>query len=203
VNEYGKIRSAFWSRGTGKRLRGDLETQVVALYLMSCPMRHMTGLFYMPLPVLAHETGVPLEGASKALRRLAEEDFAHYDDEEELWFVPAMAREQIGARLAEKDKRHRNVVAALAALKNHRFVHRFHDLYGEAYELPPIGKPPDPPKQTARSTEAPSEPLRSQAQAQAHAQAQAAGSEGLPASSVGTREACTAWHAAMGSAGGA
>ena len=44
MRDYAKIRPVFWTRGTGKKLRGDPEAQVVALYLMSAPLSHMTGL---------------------------------------------------------------------------------------------------------------------------------------------------------------
>ena len=40
----------------------------------------MTGLFYLPIPTIAHEIGLPLERASKALRSLSEVGFAFYDD---------------------------------------------------------------------------------------------------------------------------
>ena len=37
VRDYGKVSPQFWVGKTGKRLRGDMEAQIVALYLMTSP----------------------------------------------------------------------------------------------------------------------------------------------------------------------
>ena len=73
MREYAKVAPAFWTGETGRHLRGDANAQRVAFYLMTCPSANMIGLYYLPLPVLAHEIGISLqgifEGPSKALRR--------------------------------------------------------------------------------------------------------------------------------------
>lgn len=143
MRDYAKVRPKFWTQGTGKRLRGDADTQVVAHYLMTGPTGHMTGVFYCPLPTLCHETGVSLEGASKALRRLAEEGFAFFDPTFDLMWVPNMAREQIGASLKPRDNLVPNICKHLAKLGNHPFCMDFVHRYQGPYNLPPelVGRP--------------------------------------------------------------
>jgi len=136
VRDYGTVRPQFWTRGTGKRLRGDADAQRVAFYLMTCPAVHMTGLYYLPLPTLCHEIGIPLEGATKALARLEQEGFAFYDEEAELVFVVNLAREQVGESLAANDNKVRGVWKHVAGFKNHRFFAKFVEIYGRVYHLP-------------------------------------------------------------------
>jgi hypothetical protein len=68
MRDFGKVNPQFWIGSTGKRLRGNPEAQLVALYLMTCPHANMIGVFHCPILYISHETGLPLEGASKGLR---------------------------------------------------------------------------------------------------------------------------------------
>src|ERR1700753_2240226 len=111
MRDYGKIVPTFWTRGSGKALRDNPIARLAALYVMSAPSANMIGIYYLPLPTLAHELGVPLEAPSRGplegasgppsggprgglqgvrdvLDRLAEEGIAFYDDVEELVWVP-------------------------------------------------------------------------------------------------------------------
>ena len=165
MRDYGKVGPTFWSRGTGKELRGDPAAQLVALYLMTCPSANMVGLYYLPLALLAHETGLTTEGASKALRRCSEAHFAYYDDATETVWVPRMAAYQIGDVLKAKDKRREGVIRELHVVRKSPFVKDFFDRYARAYGLPLpdwVGSP----------FEAPSKPLRSQDQDQDQEQEQ-------------------------------
>lgn len=136
MRDYSKIRPSFWTRGTGKRLRGDANAQVIAAYLMTGPQGHMTGVYYCPLPTLVHETGVPLEGVAKALARVSAEDFAHFDEECDLVWVPNMAREQIGDSLKPRDNIIRAICKHLATIGNHPFCLDFVERYRDQYSLP-------------------------------------------------------------------
>ncbi len=159
MRDYGKVGPTFWSRGTGKELRGDPSAQLVALYLMTCPSANMVGLYYLPLALLAHETGLTAEGASKALRRVSEAHFAYYDDATETVWVPRMAAYQIGDVLKAKDKRREGVIRELHVVRKSPFVKDFFDRYARAYGLPL-------PDWVRSPFEAPSKPLRSQDQDQ-------------------------------------
>src|SRR5665213_1243453 len=96
VRAYASLSPMFWTRGSGKRLRGHKEAQIVALYLMSAPATTMVGIYHLALPTLCHETGLTPEEATKGLGRCIEEGFCFWDETEELVFVPALAKHQIG-----------------------------------------------------------------------------------------------------------
>src|SRR5690554_5583043 len=106
MRDYAKVSPHFWIGSTGRELRGEsLEVRVVAMYLITSPHATMTGLYSLPLPMLAFETGIPFEGASKALRRLCEVGFCSWDDDVLMVWVHEMARHQIGDELKPADKR--------------------------------------------------------------------------------------------------
>lgn len=137
---YATVDSSFWMRGTGKQLRGDVEAQIIALYLMSSPSSTMTGIYYLPLATLAYETGIPSEGASKALRRLSEVGFVEVDEETDFVFVVNLAKHQVGKTLAPKDNNRIAVVRQLRELDGHplveSFLNKYRDLYGLSEEFP-------------------------------------------------------------------
>lgn len=135
MREYGRFSPQFWIGTTGRRLRGDMAAQLVAAYLLTSPHANMVGVYYLPVETIAHETGIPLEGASKALRRVCEEGFAAYDATAELVFVPGMARRQIADSMKVGDKRIDGVVNELMPFASHRFVAAFAERYRETFHL--------------------------------------------------------------------
>lgn len=136
MRSYASISPMFWTRGSGKALRGDANAQVVALYLMSSPATSMIGIFHLALPTLCHETGLGLQAARKGLARCSEEGIAFWDEAEELVFVPALAKHQIGETLKPTDHKVKGVARELAPFKSHRFFRLFCDRYGQTFHLP-------------------------------------------------------------------
>lgn len=166
MRDYAKIAPSFWNGPTGRQIRAlGPEAQLIAIYLLSCPSASMIGLYYLPLPILCHETGSSIEGASKALRSLDEIGFCQYDAETEQVWVIEMAKWQIGEQLDERDKRVKAVRRVVNTLVNSPFINAFLDRYAEAYHL-------DEMKPLRRGIEAPSKPLRSQKQEQEQEQNQ-------------------------------
>lgn len=161
MRDYGKVSAQFWIGKTGKALRGNPEAQVLALYMMTSPHSTMTGVFHCPVLYMAHETGLGMEGASKALHSLIEAGFCEYDEASECVFVVRMAAHQIDERLKPKDLRivgvRKEVERMPLPLKT-----RFLEVYGAAFLLVETDSPP----------EAPSEPLPSQEQEQEQEQEQ-------------------------------
>lgn len=103
---YSRVTSQYWTGATGRALRKESPwVRNVATYLMTCPSKSMTGLYYLPIPLLVHEVGCTQEEALEALERLRVLGFAEYDPEHELVFVVNMAREQVGDGLQESDNR--------------------------------------------------------------------------------------------------
>lgn len=166
MRDYGKIAPQFWTGCTGRRIRAfGPHAQIVALYLVTCPSASMIGLYYLPLPTLAHETGIPLEGASKALRCLSEAGFAEYDEANEVVWVCEMARHQIGETVEKRDKRQLGIIREAQKVTYSSLFARWFARYQKPFGLPPMAS-------TASPIEAPSKPLRSQEQEQEHAQEQ-------------------------------
>lgn len=157
--DYGKVSHRFWTGDTGKQIRVlGLETRVIATYLVTCGSSNMIGLYYLPLTLISHETGIPFEGASKALRSLGEIGFAFYDEAEETVFVPHMAREQIGETLKANDKQRFGVIGLLKDNQKSRFYNDFLALYRTQYCLEELGASQAPSKALPSPFEGPSKP---------------------------------------------
>ena len=154
--DYAQVSPTFWTGETGRALReAGADAQRIAFYLLTCPNSNMLGLYYLPLPTLCHEVGITPQGASKALQRVSEAGFAHYDAPSDMVYVPEMARYQIGERLKAGDKRVAGILKSLGTVRKSVFCKDFCDKYRQAYHIPDDFPP-----------EAPSKPLRSQEQEQ-------------------------------------
>jgi len=156
MRDYGAVSPRFWIGDTGKQLRGHPEAQVLALYLMTSPHSTMTGVFHCPVLYMAHETGLGMEGAQKALRRLLEAGFCEYDSASEEVFVVRMAAYQVGESLKLNDNRVSGLRRDVEKMASAPLKKRFLEVYGEAFHL----------VEKAGGSEAPSKPLRSQEQEQ-------------------------------------
>lgn len=104
MRDYAKISGRFWTGTTGKKLRGNLEMQVLAMYLMTSTHSNMIGIYHCPIMYMAHETGLSIEGATEALQSLIEAEFCTFDGDEEVVWVHEMAAHQIGTQLSANDK---------------------------------------------------------------------------------------------------
>lgn len=135
---YQLISPAFWTRGSGTRLRGDAEALAIAQYLLDCPGAAYIGLFYVALPTIAYHTGLAEDVIRAALGRIAKAGFAKYDEAAGLAWIPNAAELRIGAAMDPKDKRRGQVRRELAAIDpKHRFARDFLSRYGVGYGLRP------------------------------------------------------------------
>lgn len=151
MREYARISPRFWMGETGRLIRGKgPEPQLLALYLLTSPHSNMIGLYWCPVTYMAHETGMTMQGASKALQSLVDLGFCHYDAASEVVWVIEMARYQVGERLSEKDKQTKGVQNAYDDLPKNAFLPAFFLRYKDAFCMT-----------NARFSEAPSEPLAS------------------------------------------
>lgn len=123
----------FWTRGSGKKLRGNPAAQVLALYLMMSPHSTMIGLYYESLISILHETGLTEEQFRAALPLVSE--IAQYDEDEGLVYLPEGAAHQIGERMSPADKKRGSVLSQLEVYGSHRFVRLWVQRYYEAYHL--------------------------------------------------------------------
>ena len=159
MREYSVVSPAFWIGDTGKALRGDKDAQLLALYLMTSPHSNMTGVFHCPILYMAHEIGLPLEGATEALARLIEAGFCEYEDVSETVFVVRMARFQIASSLKPGDKRILGLKKELSKMQSKHMQSRFIAIYSEAFCLnleaqktSPLQAPPKPGTGTGAGT---------------------------------------------------
>ena len=165
MRDYGIVSPRFWIGETGKKLRGNPNAQVLALYLMTSPHANMIGVFHCPILYMAHETGLDFEGASKALQSLIEAGFCTYDDPSETVFVHRMAAYQISESLKIDDKRVKGVEREWQNIGPDLLKSAFFAIYSVAFHLPKT-------VENTRPSEAPPKPLRSQEQEQEQEQEQ-------------------------------
>ncbi len=141
MRTYGSIAPTFWTRGSGKKLRGKPFAQVLALYFMTGSATNMIGLYYMPRTTILHDTGIPEAELAPALAEVAAVGIAHYDPENELVYLPEGARYQIGEVLKPKDTKRKPIISALKLYGNHPFVLQWVNRYYDAYSLSLDGIP--------------------------------------------------------------
>lgn len=123
MRDYGKVLPTFWQRGSGRALRGNKAAQLLAIYVFTAPAGNATGIFYLPIATIAHETGLTIEEVRMAFDDLSRLDIAHFDEEEALVFVPNMAAVAIGPEeIKPGDKRRPWAQRTIDALPRHRFT---------------------------------------------------------------------------------
>ena len=159
MRDYGVVSPRFWIGETGKTLRGNANAQILALYLMTCPHANMIGVFHCPLIYMAHETGIGLEGASKALECLIEAQFCTFDEASDTVFVHRMPVYQVGESLKPTDLRTKGVCKEWQNIAVPRMKAAFHAMYSVAFHLPDLAENSSP-------YQAPTKPLPSQEQEQ-------------------------------------
>ncbi|WP_052747388.1 conserved phage C-terminal domain-containing protein [Burkholderia gladioli] len=164
MRDYARVLPKFWIGDTGKKVKkSGAEATVVCLYLMTSPHSNMLGLFYQPELLIAHETGLGFEGASKGLLKCIEAGFCSYDRESEMVWVFEMAKFQIAEKLSESDKRSIGVQNEYNQLPDNPFLASFFDRYAKAFNLT---KKREGKAFELSPSEAPSKPHRSQEQEQ-------------------------------------
>ena len=144
---YGKVLLKFWTGETGVHLRQDPDAQRLALYLMTSPHSHMSGIYVCPVEYMAKEVGLTVEEVREALgRTLASplvSPFAEYDEDAEVIFVRNFALHQVGATMKRSDNRWKNIVQQLDNLPKTHLISRFIEEYGARYQITPddLAKP--------------------------------------------------------------
>lgn len=142
MRDYARVAPQFWTGPTGRQIRGiadeitRLRARDLAIYLMTCPSANMIGLYYIPLPTIAHERGCTSEGTSEALQRLEQLGFCIYDGSTDFVWVQEMARFQIGEGLKRQDNLVIGVMNLLHEARKSRLAWPFHRYYRERFNLP-------------------------------------------------------------------
>jgi hypothetical protein len=131
---YGRIALQFWTGSTGKRLRKNKDARILAAYLVTGSNANMLGLYYLPLPLILHETGLTEKEVKNAFEFLSEEGYASYHQDTEFVYVPTMVYWQVGY-LKETDNQIRSVNNAYKALPDNPFLGDFFDTHHEGLRL--------------------------------------------------------------------
>jgi len=157
---YMKINGNFWIGDTGRRLRGDVNAQIVAMYLVTTHHAEATGVFHCPIMYIAHETGIGIESATNGITRLIEERFCVYDFDSEYVFVRRMAYHQIGGSINKNDNRAEWVKRRFNDMPRGIIRDAFLDEYGDAFSI--VDRSKDHHSDPLRIPfQAPSKPLQS------------------------------------------
>lgn len=136
MRDYSKVSPQFWIGATGKKLRRmGMASQLVAMYLMTCPHANMLGLYYLPQVYISHECGLQIEGATQGLLGAIEAGFCKYDEGSEMVWVPEMAAYQIAPSLSPADKRCIGVQNEYNGLPDNPFLGPFFDKYSVAFNM--------------------------------------------------------------------
>lgn len=135
MRTYGTVAPTFWTRGSGKKLRGKPNAQVLALYFMTGSTNNMIGLYYAPRTTILHDTGLADAELDAALAIVAEVGIAYYDSENELVYLPEGARYQVGEVLKVGDTKRKPILATLKLHGNHPFALQWIARYYDAYSL--------------------------------------------------------------------
>lgn len=134
MRDYAKIAGTFWTGNTGKALKAKgSEAVIAALYLVSCPVSNMLGLYWLPRMYLYHESGLGLEGGSKGLASAIEVGFCAYDEASEVVWVKEMAAWQIGDVLLPADNRVKGVQREYDTLPENPYLTAFYERYATAF----------------------------------------------------------------------
>ena len=129
---YRTIDGAFWRDPDIRSL--SVTDRYLFLYLITCPHSHASGVFYLPLVTLVHETGLSITGAKRVIDTLSKEHLAFFDDQNEVFFVKSMFKYQ-----GRGSKMIKAAANQLAQFGKSFLVNKFVEEYPEIREHFPIG----------------------------------------------------------------
>lgn len=135
MRDYAKILPTFWTGDTGKSIRAiGVDAQLLALYLLTNPHTNMFGLYYLPIPLMTHETGLSVRKIISILGQLQAIGWCRYEPTTEFIWVIEMAGYQIGD-MNPDDNRMKGLRRAWQALTPNPFLGLFHEKYGMRWGL--------------------------------------------------------------------
>lgn len=136
MREFAKISPQIWTNELGRKIKQlGLEERVLSFYFLTNPYANMAGIYYLPIIMMAHETGMSCEQVSEALTNLCEIGFCSYDSEYEYVWVHDMAIDQVSAQLKPNDNRVKAINTIYASLPALAFLRSFYDKYSGAFFL--------------------------------------------------------------------
>ena len=95
-------------------------------YLITSPSSHLSGIYYLPLTTVSHETSLSQKETTEAFSLLADSDLVAYDDATNTVWVKNMLRHQ-----GRGQKIIKSVEYQLASLHNSKLIKLFLEYYRE------------------------------------------------------------------------
>lgn len=106
MREYARITPHFWIGKTGRKItEAGLEVRVLATYLLTNPHVNMIGLYHLPVPTMAYESGLSEAQTREALQTLSDLDFCTLDEDFDLLLVNNFVLYQVGGSFKSQDNR--------------------------------------------------------------------------------------------------
>jgi hypothetical protein len=136
MRSFGMLSQAMWTRGSGKRLRGNHPAQLLACYLTSCTAANLSGVYAITKETMASELGMKPDVVERSLEALRDKGFAHYDHAAEVVWIINLVQVESGGTLAVGDRRRQGILNALASVGDHPFATAFKRHYATLLRYP-------------------------------------------------------------------
>jgi hypothetical protein len=123
----------------------EAEVKLLWVYLITNSHTHLSGLYYLPIPFIIHETGLTDKSVRRGLKALNEALMIYYDDENELIWIVNMLKRQKGVT-AKNRNAWVSIVNQLTMFSHSELVNLFMNKYndlGLPFEVPdkPLASP--------------------------------------------------------------
>ena len=82
---YNVIANTFWT--DEKVVKWDIDTKLLAAYILSCSHKMTEGIFRIPKNYITADLGMEKERLDKAFAKLLEDDFIKYDEDTNILFI--------------------------------------------------------------------------------------------------------------------
>lgn len=145
MRDFAKISPQFWINEKGREIRRlGVDAQLIAFYFYTNPHASMIGIYYLPIALIAHETGFASERVKQALDKLSRINFCSYDERSEYIWVHEMAFDQIDTELKPHDNRVKGIHTAFYSLPKLPFLNQFVEKYSRSFHLSKIEESLEP-----------------------------------------------------------
>lgn len=136
MRDFAKVSPQIWTSELGREIKNlGIEARVISLYLQTNPSAHMTGVYYIPVVLIAHEAGLSVEKTTVVLNDLCQIGYCTYDYKYEYVWVHDMGIEQVCAQLKSNDNRIKAINTHYASLPKLSFLQGFYNKYAELFLL--------------------------------------------------------------------
>jgi uncharacterized phage protein (TIGR02220 family) len=157
MREFAKVSPHIWTSDIGRKIKNlGRAARIVSLYLLTSPSAHMTGVYYIPVVLIAHEADLSVEEATTVINNLCMIGYCSYDYEYEYVWVHGMGVDQVAAQLKANDNRIKAINSMYSSLPKLSFLQNFYYKYADLFLLDQCHEfitPLQAPSKTLRSNE--------------------------------------------------